>query len=167
MISARLVVLAGLVMWMSSCGYDDRSFEGIVFACDRDHPCPEGTPCVDGSCMPMSGSGSGSARLGVACGAQQCAFGMSCCSDFIDPLYCVPLGGCKTGVGQELQCDGKEDCTGDRNCCYRSGGTLCELGDCNSIICSTTADCPGQEPFCCDFPFAEVPLKHCRPIACR
>lgn len=168
-ISVQLVVLACLTL-VSACGYDDRSYDGIVFACDGAHPCPDGVACVNGQCAGSgSGSGSNSAKLGVACGAQQCPLGMGCCNDLLGPLYCVPLGGCDTGAQQEVQCDGKEDCTGGRNCCLDGAGTRCEIGTCGAapLICSSTADCPGDAPFCCTLPVLDVPLKHCQPVSCQ
>jgi hypothetical protein len=166
-VSAWLVVLVGLAMCMgvASCGYDDRSFDGIVFACDSAHPCPNGGACVDGKCPTMS-----TGMQGVACLSQQCSPGMGCCQEVINPPYCVPLGGCDSGAQQELQCDGKEDCTGGRNCCFDGGGTRCEAGNCGGpsfLICSGTADCPVGQPFCCTFPGLEVPLKHCQPFSCQ
>jgi hypothetical protein len=167
-ISVQLVVLAWLTIG-SACGYDDRSFDGIQFACDGLHPCPDGVACLNGQCVGSgSGSGSSSGMLGVACGMKQCPVGMACCDDAFTTLRCAALGACGAG-SQELQCDGREDCSGGRSCCLAGGGTACQSGGCTGspTICSTPADCPSAEPFCCDFPFFDVPLKYCLPVACQ
>ena len=170
-IFARLAWLAclaclGCMMFVSACGYDDRSYDGIVFACTAAQPCADGVACVNGLCA-GSGSGSNAAKLGVACGTQQCAPGMSCCDEPLNAFRCAAPGTCGAG-SQEVQCDGKEDCAGGRSCCFTAPGTACEIGDCGASprICSTPADCPGDEPFCCDFPFSDVRLKHCFPVSC-
>lgn len=170
--SAWLVVLAcgiGALLSMSAlgaCGYDDRDYAGVVFACDAQHPCPNGGPCVSGKCQPVDGgSGSGSAQQGVSCGSSVCAVGVACCGDFVGPLRCSP-----TGCTQEdftLLCDGKEDCSGGRSCCLDGISTACTAGACNTVtVCGSDNDCPGNERFCCPFGAFPYPLKRCQPISC-
>jgi hypothetical protein len=167
--------LVALLCW-AACGYDDRSFDQVAFACDATHPCPEGRACVAGRCATSdtgsgdggNGSGSNGGRVGVQCGGALCPLGMGCCNDLVNPLRCVPRGGCDSGAQQELECDGGEDCTG-RPCCLNSGGTRCgPAAVCEELeICSSNLDCPAAQSFCCAFPILGVPLKRCQPVACQ
>ncbi len=169
-ISAWLVSLACCVAALISlggCGYDDRDYSGVVFACDAQHPCPDDGPCVDGKCQPGSGSGSGSgsAQQGVSCGSQLCPLGMSCCADFGGLTRCAAAG-CGGAQDIELQCDGREDCSGGRACCLSGIDTACG-GSCpGTMVCSTAADCTGNERFCCDLGAFPFPLKLCQPGPC-
>ncbi len=165
--SIVVVVLAIGLSALAGCGYDDRDYAGVVFACDADHLCPNGGPCVDGKCQPVDGGGggSGSAQQGVACGAAQCPLGVACCGDFIGPLACAP-GGC---AQEDLQilCDGKEDCSGGRSCCLDGISTSCTTGTCATVtVCGSDNDCAGNERFCCPFGAFPYPLKRCQPISC-
>lgn len=150
---------------LGGCGYDDRDYGGVVFACDAQHPCPDNGPCVDGKCQPGNGSGGGSAQQGVSCGSQLCPLGMSCCADFNGLARCAAAG-CGGTQDIELQCDGREDCSGGRACCLSGIDTACG-GSCpGTTVCSTAADCTGNDRFCCDLGAFPFPLKLCQPVAC-
>ncbi len=154
-LSAWLLLLA---CW-TACGYDDRSYDGISFACDASHPCPPGVACVNGRC-----TGTNVGQQGVQCGGARCALGSSCCDEVINPLYCTSFGTCQA---QELRCDGQEDCTGGTSCCLEGTLSLCR-GSCDTLeLCSSNADCSGAEPFCCPLPFNPAfDLRSCRPFSC-
>lgn len=160
-----LVPLA-LALAASACGYDERSYDGVSFACDLFHPCPDGAPCLAGRC-PISGGGGGSnvGRQGVQCGGSFCSLGSSCCDDVISPLYCAGFDGC---VGKELRCDGQEDCGNGTSCCLEGSLSICRPS-CDSLeICASDADCDGPgDSFCCPFPFGpSLNLRICQPVSC-
>lgn len=161
----RIAFLAWLFLatsW-SACGYDDSNLDGIAFACDATHPCPDNGPCVAGRCSVNQNLG----RQGVQCGSAVCALGSSCCDEVISPLYCTSFGGCPA---KEIRCDGPEDCTGGNSCCLEGSLSICRAS-CDTLeICARDADCAGAGPgasTCCPFPFGPaLNLRACGPLSC-
>jgi hypothetical protein len=162
----RIALLACLFLatsW-SACGYDDRDFDGVSFACDLFHPCPDGAPCLAGRC-PISGGGGGSnlGRQGIQCGGAFCSLGASCCDD-LSSSFCGAPGVC---AAIELRCDGQEDCSGGTSCCFEGGLASCQASCPTRELCSSNADCAGNPDgatFCCSFPTLD--LLACRPFRC-
>jgi hypothetical protein len=150
-----------VVVWWVSCGYEDPSYEGVVFACDSLNACPPGQMCVRGKCAgdptpPVGG------QVGVVCGTATCAIGSSCCDDFVDPSRCFQ-GASDSCLGLVLACDGGEDCSSGQKCCY-SGDTACSDTPCAIQVCSSAAECPSATPNCCSTP--AFSFKRCQTTAC-
>ncbi len=177
-ICAWPLLLACWLMSVVACGYEDRDFDQVAFACDPSHPCPDGRACIVGRCAIGNGGGSGSGsadagngsntgKLGVQCGTAFCPSGMGCCNDLINPLRCVQRGGCDTGAQQEVECDGAEDC-GLFPCCLNGGGTKCGTSaTCDElVVCTNDSNCPPSMASCCAFPVLGFPLRTCQPGPC-
>jgi hypothetical protein len=158
---ALVVWSLALLAAASSCGYDDRSYDGVSFACDATHPCPDGVACVAGRC---AGGSTYQGQQGVACGGALCGAGSACCDEIISPLYCTGFGTCEA---KELRCDGQEDCPGGTSCCLEGALSICRASCTTVELCSRDADCGADEPFCCAFPYdPSFALRACRPISC-
>lgn len=93
------------------------AFEVVVTHCGEDHPCPEGTHCVEGTCVAPN------------CGTQTCHSGQLCCD-----------GVCKTVDEGQHACP-VPACGIERPC---PDGQLCEAGSCHLRCGSNYPDvtCP-------------------------
>jgi hypothetical protein len=158
-------VAALVLSALAACGYEERNFDEIAFACNAQRPCPDGRACIGGRCALGDGSGSNAGQLGIRCGGTTCALGMACCDSVIS-RYCAPVGSCALG-DEQLLCDGKEDCTGGRSCCLDGeNNTACVSGNCGgppNLVCSDAGDCPGGSN-CCDLMLNGI--KQCLPVSC-
>lgn len=165
-----VVLAVASVVAAASCGYDDQSYEGVGFACDLRHACPEGFVCINGRCARDFGGEEPPppAELGVNCGGIVCPSPTVCCNDFgggIGVLVCLPAGSCGPPSRDLVTCDGDEDCGVGASCCTDGiGGTSCEPGnscDADDQLCRTSFDCPVTAPFCCPSDFPTRPFWVC------
>jgi hypothetical protein len=156
----RFFVLAWWLMtaW-AACSYNEPSYQGVVFSCDAEHACPTGSSCVDGKCS------GGSAQVGVLCGSAVCPGGKSCCEDFVNAPRCIGAG--EVCTGSQLECDGAEDCAGERCCFGNSGDADCKATCAEITVCHTNVECGGAAPNCCALPAPFNTLKGCQATPCK
>lgn len=102
----------------------------------------------------------------VACGSQTCDLraGQECCNDYAHAPFCSMQ--CGGSIGDELRCDGAEDCNGARCCAMlRDTGTRnecrssCATGE--ITVCRRHDECRSDER-CCELDPATYPgLRWC------
>ncbi|MGE5186256.1 MAG: hypothetical protein ACM31C_29580 [Acidobacteriota bacterium] len=139
----RLVALA---LVMVACSFGDPSYDGTAFQCDDAHACPPGQTCVAGRCS-AGGSNGSALGDGIKCAAAgTCAAGSACCNDAISGPRCIAAG--DTCNGEAATCDGVADCATGQRCCTTQS-PACGASTCSDAVCTTGADCPLVEPFCC------------------
>jgi hypothetical protein len=163
------VLAVASIVSAASCGYDDRSYQGVGFACDALHACPDGSTCVNARCVSgnLGDDPAPPSELGVNCGGVSCSPSTVCCNDFTIPLLtCLPAGACTLASGRNpVTCDGPEDCGANGACCTDGiGGATCATSrscDADDKICHTNIDCPVSEPFCCPSDSPARPFKVC------
>ena len=93
-----------------------------------------------------TGGSGGDPNEGVVnCGSDVCDLATeSCCGQPGGQFQCQPQ--C-TGMSQEINCDGPEDCPGTEVCCGGFGGAECQTqcGPQSIEYCHDNTDCQGQD----------------------
>lgn len=117
----------------------------------------DGSPMIrDSASLEASPGDASGKRARVVCGDRTCLDGNLCCVEFAS---ISPTTTCESACpnGMPVRCDGPEDCSGGRRCCYENGVTGgsgpakidCEDQCLNKeIACGGPESCPSGQSCC-------------------